>query len=123
MGSSRSVGRASFIKIVNFSIESYSSEFKPVCDLDDPGFDWNDPAKVTPRQENQQGLLRSPISNRKRRGLGVRARMKEDLKEVGVDVGQPRVRRVHRENSPPDGFLKLLTCFKTLKAELIWRRT
>lgn len=30
---------------------------------------------------------------------------------------------LRRENSPPDCFLILLTFFKTIKAELIWRRT
>ena len=30
---------------------------------------------------------------------------------------------LRRANSPPDCFLILLTCFKTIKAKLIWRRT
>ena len=39
------------------------------------------------------------------------------------DVGHRRVGRVRREQSPPDCLLILLTFFKTIKAELIWRRS
>ena len=35
--------------------------------------------------------------------------MTEELNELGLRVGQRRVGRVRRENSPPDCFLVLLT--------------
>ena len=38
-----------------------------------------------------------------------RPRMTEELKELGISVGQRRVGRVRRKNSPPDCFLILLT--------------
>ena len=48
--------------------------------------------------------------------------MTKELKEVGVNAGHQRVVRLLRENSPLDCFVILLTFFKTIKAELVWRR-
>jgi hypothetical protein len=56
-------------------------------------------------------VLLAHIRDQHRLSLGSygRPRMTEKLNELGIRVGQRRVGRVRRENSPPDCFLILLT--------------
>ena len=56
-------------------------------------------------------MILAHIRDQHRLSLGSygRPRMTEELNELGLRVGQRRVGRVRRENSPPDCFLVLLT--------------
>ena len=62
-------------------------------------------------RQRRDMMILAHIRDQHRLSLGSygRPRMTEELNELGLRVGQRRVGRVRRENSPPDCFLILLT--------------